>query len=84
MTLNANYDKMEAEVKSLRFQLETEKSHFRKMQSDLQKELNVVFAENTKLTALLDGNVPKSMFKVRVFLYSVTLHIKPDLQTFSP
>uniref|UniRef100_A0A8C9Y7Q0 Uncharacterized protein n=1 Tax=Sander lucioperca TaxID=283035 RepID=A0A8C9Y7Q0_SANLU len=61
MTLNANYDKMEAEVKSLRFQLETEKSHFRKMQSDLQKELNVVFAENTKLTALLDGNVPKNL-----------------------
>ncbi|XP_078130438.1 centromere-associated protein E isoform X2 [Sander vitreus] len=61
MTLNANYDKMAAEVKSLRFQLETEKSHFRKMQSDLQKELNVAFAENTKLTALLDGNVPKNL-----------------------
>ncbi|XP_039638282.1 centromere-associated protein E isoform X3 [Perca fluviatilis] len=61
MTLNANYDKMEAEVKSLRSQLETEKSHFRKMQSDLQKELNVAFAENTKLTALLDGNVPKNL-----------------------
>ncbi|XP_034755782.1 centromere-associated protein E [Etheostoma cragini] len=61
MTLNSNYDKMEAEVKSLRFQLETEKSHYRKMQSDLQKELNVAFAENTKLTTLLDGNVPKNL-----------------------
>ncbi|XP_032399570.1 centromere-associated protein E [Etheostoma spectabile] len=61
MTLNANYDKMEAEVKSLRFQLETEKSHYRKIQSDLQKELNVAFAENTKLTTLLDGNVPKNL-----------------------
>lgn len=63
MILTANHEKMEAEVNSLRFQLETEKSHYRKMQSDLQKELNVVFDENTKLTILLDGKVPKSRFK---------------------
>lgn len=67
MTLTGNHDKMDAEVNSLRFQLETEKSRYRKMQSDLQKELNVVFDENTKLTTLLDGKVPKSRFKVRVF-----------------
>lgn len=65
MTLTGNHDKMDAEVKSLRFQLETEKSRYRKMQSDLQKELNVVFDENTKLTTLLDGKVPKSRFKVK-------------------
>ncbi|XP_039980623.1 centromere-associated protein E isoform X5 [Xiphias gladius] len=59
--LTANHEKMEAEVNSLRFQLETEKSHYRKMQSDLQKELNVVFDENTKLTILLDGKVPKNL-----------------------
>ncbi|KAK2814265.1 hypothetical protein Q5P01_000650 [Channa striata] len=31
------------------------------MQSDLQKELNVVFDENTKLTTLLHGKVPKNL-----------------------
>ncbi|XP_039882962.1 centromere-associated protein E isoform X5 [Simochromis diagramma] len=61
VTLTASHEKREAEVKSLRFQLETEKSRYRKMQSDLQKELNVAFDENTKLTTLLDGNVPKNL-----------------------
>ncbi|XP_056260484.1 centromere-associated protein E isoform X2 [Seriola aureovittata] len=61
VNLTANHNKMEAEVNSLRFQLETEKSHYKKMQSDLQKELNVAFDENTKLNALLDGKVPKSL-----------------------
>lgn len=62
VTLTANHEKMEAEVTSLRSQLETEKSRYRKMQSDLQRELNVAFDENTKLTSLLDGKVPKSRF----------------------
>ncbi|XP_026174621.1 centromere-associated protein E isoform X2 [Mastacembelus armatus] len=60
-TLTANHEKIEAEVNSLRSQLETEKSHSQKMQSDLQKELNIAFDENTKLTALLDGKVPKNL-----------------------
>lgn len=81
MTLTANHDKMEAEVNSLRFQLETEKSRYRKMQSDLQKELNVVFDENAKLTTLLDGKVPKSRFKglhavtVGASMWSVESHV---------
>lgn len=62
VTLTANHEKMESEVTGLRSQLETEKSRYRKMQSDLQRELNVVFDENTKLTSLLDGKVPKSRF----------------------
>ncbi|KAK9531835.1 hypothetical protein VZT92_011237 [Zoarces viviparus] len=61
VTLSASSSKMEAEVNSLRVQLEKEKSRFRAMQSDLQKELNVAFDENTKLTALLDGKVPKNL-----------------------
>ncbi|KAG7239171.1 hypothetical protein INR49_029922 [Caranx melampygus] len=61
VTLTANHSKMEAEVNSLRFQLETEKTRYRQMQNDLQKELNVVFDENAKLTALLDGKVPKNL-----------------------
>lgn len=68
VTLTASHEKREAEVKSLRFQLETEKSRYRKMQSDLQKELNVAFDENTKLTTLLDGNVPKSRFPRVAFI----------------
>lgn len=63
MTLTANHERMEAELNSVRYQLETEKSRYKKMQSDLQKELNVAFDENTKLTTLLDGKVPKSRFK---------------------
>lgn len=64
MTLTASYEKLDTEVTSLRAQLETEKSRYRKMQNDLQKELNVAFNENTKLTTLLDGKVPKSKFKL--------------------
>lgn len=51
-------------MSGLRTQLEAEKSRFRKMQGDLQRELNVAFDENTKLTSLLDGKVPKSTFPV--------------------
>ncbi|KAJ4928806.1 hypothetical protein JOQ06_004431 [Pogonophryne albipinna] len=61
LILSANHEKMEAEVRSLRCELDTEKTRFRKMQSDLQKELNVVFDENTKLTSLLDGKVPQNL-----------------------
>ncbi|XP_070782074.1 centromere-associated protein E-like [Enoplosus armatus] len=61
LTLTANHEKMEAEVNSLSVQLDTERSRYRKMQSDLQKELNVAFNENTKLTSLLDGKVPKNL-----------------------
>ncbi|XP_070705808.1 centromere-associated protein E [Pempheris klunzingeri] len=61
MTLTANHEKMNAEVNSLRSQLETEKARYRKMQIDLQKELNVAFEENTKLNTLLDGKVPKNL-----------------------
>lgn len=68
MTLTVNHDKMESEVNSLRSQLATEKSRFQKMQTDLQKELNVAFDENTKLTTLLDGKVPKSRLLVAVWI----------------
>lgn len=58
--MTVQYNQMESEVKSLQSQLEHEKSRFKKMQADLQKELVGAFNENTKLTALLDGKVPKS------------------------
>lgn len=51
VTLTAGYERMEAEGNGLSYQLET----------DLQRELQGAFEENTKLTTLLDGNAPKSM-----------------------
>lgn len=65
---------MENEVKSLQSQLEHEKSRFRKMQTDLQKELLGAFDENTKLTALLDGKVPKSGCFLFVY-FSISVYI---------
>ncbi|KAF4119173.1 hypothetical protein G5714_001224 [Onychostoma macrolepis] len=59
--LTTDHEKMEAEVKMLQGKLEQEKSRFKKMQADLQKELMGTFDENTKLTALLDGKVPKNL-----------------------
>lgn len=59
-TLTTEYDRMENKVKALQNQLENEKSRFKKMQADLQKELLGAFNENTKLTALLDGKIPQS------------------------
>ncbi|KAM9782722.1 centromere-associated protein E [Neosynchiropus ocellatus] len=61
VTLSAEHEKMGAEVTSLRSQLDAEKSRYKKMQTDLQKELNVAFDENGKLSALLDGKVPRNL-----------------------
>ncbi|XP_028824579.1 centromere-associated protein E-like [Denticeps clupeoides] len=59
--LSADHQRMEAELRGAQAQLEAEKTRFRKMQTDLQKELMGAFDENTKLTALLDGKVPKGL-----------------------
>lgn len=64
LTLTEEHRKMEAEVSGLRQQLDKEKSRFKQMQNDLQRELNVAFDENTKLSALLEGKVPKSKSQV--------------------
>ncbi|XP_056102973.1 centromere-associated protein E isoform X2 [Rhinichthys klamathensis goyatoka] len=61
VTLTTDHEKMEAVVKTLQDKLELEKSRFKKMQTDLQRELMGAFDENTKLTALLDGKVPKNL-----------------------
>lgn len=66
---------MQTELHSAQAQLEAEKSRFKKMQTDLQKELMGAFDENTKLTTLLDGKVPKSEnpLSPRSLLYSNTV-----------
>ncbi|CAL8235808.1 unnamed protein product, partial [Boreogadus saida] len=56
--LSSSHQQMVVEVGGLRSQLEKEKSRFKSMQTDLQKELTMAFKENTKLTTLLDGKVP--------------------------
>ncbi|KAK5604903.1 hypothetical protein CRENBAI_007380 [Crenichthys baileyi] len=78
MTLTASKEKMEAELNTLSLQLEMEKSRYRKMQSDLQKELNVAFDENVKLNALLDGKVPKNLLET-VDLERTVASLKKEL-----
>lgn len=49
---------MENETQLYQSQLEAKK----KMQIDLEKELQSAFNEITKLTSLIDGKVPKGIF----------------------
>ncbi|XP_062307656.1 centromere-associated protein E [Osmerus eperlanus] len=79
VTLTADDEKMRAEVNRLRHQLESEKSRFKKMQSDLQRELQDVFDENTKLTTLLDGKVPRNLID-SVELERTVSELKKELQ----
>ncbi|MCJ8747829.1 hypothetical protein PDJAM_G00157970 [Pangasius djambal] len=78
-TLTVQYNQMENEVKSLQSQLEHEKSRFKKMQSDLQKELLGAFDENTKLTVLLDGKVPKNLLD-NLTLEKTVAELKKELE----
>ncbi|XP_048475647.1 centromere-associated protein E [Rhincodon typus] len=59
--MRVDYQKMEIDVQLYSSQLDAERSRYREMQSDLQKELNLAFNENTKLMSLLDGKVPKDL-----------------------
>nr|XP_056711807.1 centromere-associated protein E [Euleptes europaea] len=49
-------NRMGKDVECYRSQLEAGKVTYKKMQSDLQKELQYYFQQNTKLTSLLEGN----------------------------
>ncbi|GCC29788.1 hypothetical protein chiPu_0008230 [Chiloscyllium punctatum] len=59
--MRVDYQRMENDVQSYSSQLDAERSRYKEMQSDLQKELNFAFNENTKLMSLLDGKVPKDL-----------------------
>jgi len=50
---------MEKDVQLYQSQIEAGKASYKKMQADLQKELQSVFQENTRLTSLMEGKVPK-------------------------
>nr|XP_029533828.1 centromere-associated protein E-like isoform X2 [Oncorhynchus nerka] len=79
VTLTAGYERMEAQVNVLRHQLEAEKSSFKKMEVDLQRELQGAFEENTKLTTLLDGKVPKNLID-RIELEKTVADLKKELE----
>lgn len=49
---------MEKEVQLYQSQLEAGKVSYKKMQADLQRELQSAFQENTKLNSILEGKVP--------------------------
>uniref|UniRef100_A0AAZ3SGC4 Centromere-associated protein E n=1 Tax=Oncorhynchus tshawytscha TaxID=74940 RepID=A0AAZ3SGC4_ONCTS len=79
VTLTAGYERMEAQVNGLRHQLAAEKSSFKKMQVDLQRELQGAFEENTKLTTLLDGKVPKNLID-SIELEKTVADLKKELE----
>ncbi|XP_026703732.1 centromere-associated protein E [Athene cunicularia] len=56
-----NCKQMQKDVQLYQSQIEAGKASYKKMQDDLQKELQSVFQENTRLTSLMDGKVPKDL-----------------------
>uniref|UniRef100_UPI00398F5893 centromere-associated protein E n=1 Tax=Pristiophorus japonicus TaxID=55135 RepID=UPI00398F5893 len=59
--MRIRYQQMEKDIHLYRSQLDTERSRYKQMQSDLQNELKSTFNENNKLISLLDGKVPKDL-----------------------
>ncbi|NXC68403.1 CENPE protein, partial [Anhinga anhinga] len=59
-----NYKQMEKDVHFYQSQVEAGKASYKKMQADLQKELQSVFQENTRLTSLMEGKVPKDLLSL--------------------
>ncbi|KAJ7327081.1 hypothetical protein JRQ81_016840 [Phrynocephalus forsythii] len=61
--LSDTCNQMERDLEYCRSQLETSKVTSKKMQSDLQKELQFYLQENAKLMSLLEGKAPKEDLK---------------------
>ncbi|NXV50361.1 CENPE protein, partial [Uria aalge] len=59
-----NYKQMQKDVQLYQSQIEAGKASYKKMQADLQKELQSAFQENTKLTSLMEGKVPKDLLSL--------------------
>ncbi|XP_042667809.1 centromere-associated protein E [Centrocercus urophasianus] len=56
-----NHKQMQKDVQLYQSQIEAGKANYKKMQADLQKELQSVFQENTRLNSLMEGKIPKDM-----------------------
>ncbi|MGH0143501.1 UNVERIFIED_CONTAM: hypothetical protein FKN15_011581, partial [Acipenser sinensis] len=81
--MTVKYQQMEKDMLTSCSQLEAEKLRYKNMQTDLQKELQQAFNENTKLTTLLDGKVPKDLIE-RIELERRVADLKKELkQTFA-
>lgn len=50
---------MQKDVQLYQSQIEAGKTSYRKMQADLQRELQSLFQENTRLTSLMEGKVDR-------------------------
>ncbi|NXQ33851.1 CENPE protein, partial [Alaudala cheleensis] len=50
-----NHNQMQKDVQVYQSQIEAGKASYRKMQADLQRELQSLFQENTRLTSLMEG-----------------------------
>ncbi|NWX86261.1 CENPE protein, partial [Nothoprocta pentlandii] len=59
--LQDTYQQMQKDVQVYQSQIDAGKASYKKMQADLQKELQSVFQENTRLTLLMEGKVPKDL-----------------------
>lgn len=66
---------MQKDVQLYQSQIEAGKANYKKMQADLQKELQSVFQENTRLNSLMEGKIPKGsiLFKLIFFFLSCFL-----------
>ncbi|XP_054018723.1 centromere-associated protein E [Dryobates pubescens] len=77
--LSNNYNQMQKDVQLYQSQIEAGKASYRKMQVDLQRELQAVFQENTRLTSLMEGKVPKDMLSL-VELEKKAADLKGELE----
>ncbi|NXM04965.1 CENPE protein, partial [Tyrannus savana] len=55
------HNQMQKDVQLYQSQVEAGKASYRKMQTDLQRELQSAFQENFRLTSLMEGKVPKDL-----------------------
>ncbi|XP_075356777.1 centromere-associated protein E isoform X4 [Mycteria americana] len=74
-----NYKQMQQDVQFYQSQIEAGKASYKKMQADLQKELQSVFQENTRLTSLMEGKVPKDLLSL-VELEKEAADLKAELE----
>ncbi|NWZ64648.1 CENPE protein, partial [Acrocephalus arundinaceus] len=74
-----NYNQMQKDVQLYQRQIEAGKASYRKMQTDLQRELQSLFQENTRLTSLMEGKVPKDLLS-QVELEKKAADLKGELE----
>ncbi|NXY33539.1 CENPE protein, partial [Pomatorhinus ruficollis] len=74
-----NHNQMQKDVQLYQKQIEAGKANFRKMQADLQRELQSLFQENTRLTSLMEGKVPKDLLSL-VELEKKAADLKGELE----